>query len=263
MKTFSFLHRALQLLLPATLLLASCGKDDKPAPAPVPDQGSILFINAAASTPVSIKAFVNNEEKATLAYGANTGGGTPSYQSVPTGTPSIKITNAAAASDFFTLPTVVAKDQKYSYFVYSNSSDGNVAPVGLSVLDDLAAPSSGKAKIRLVHVALNFPNPAGALNLSQTQPVGFLPLTSAVNFLGNSAFVEINAGPANLLLTTGSSPTGQTVGTVGDGTGTGTGAMNTGTKNYEAGKIYTIVVRGVAGNPDPARQPKAFIMQHN
>jgi hypothetical protein len=84
-----------------------------------------------------------------------------------------------------------------------------------------------------------------------------------VNFLGASNFVEINAGPANLLITTGTSPTGSTVGAVGDGTGTGTGATGTGTKNYEAGKIYTIVVRGTAGLPDPARQPKAFIIQNN
>ena len=259
MTTFPTFRRAILALLPATLLLASCSKDDEPV-APVVDQGSVLFVNAAASNPVSIKAFVNNEEKATLAYGSATSG----YQAVPTGTPTIKIDNAASAgTSFFSQTVTVAKDQRYSYFVYSTSTDATVVPAGFLVADDLTAPAAGKAKIRLVNVAFGYPNPAGAISLSQSQPIGFLPITSAVNFLGASNFVEINSGSANLLITTGTSPTGSTVGAVGDGTGTGTGATGTGTKNYEAGKIYTIVVRGTAGLPDPARQPKAFIIQNN
>ena len=261
METSFIFRRAIQALLPATLLLAACSKSDTPAPAPA-DTGSILFVNAAASTFVSIKAFINNDEKATLAYGANNGGTTPSYQAVPTGTPTVKIDNAASSTSFFSQGITVTKDQKYSYFVYSISSDVNLAPAGLLVPDDLAAPSTGKAKIRLVHLAFGFPNPAATISLSQSQPVGFLPITSAVSFLGATSFVEINAGPANLLVTNGTSPTGTTVATVGDGT-TGTGATGTGTKNFEAGKIYTIIMRGVAGNPDPIRLPKAFIIQNN
>jgi hypothetical protein len=48
------------------------------------------------------------------------------------------------------------------------------------------------------------------------------------------------------------------VATVGDGTGTGTG-----TKNYEAGRIYTVVVRGIANSLDPNLQTKATLIQHN
>ena len=263
MESFFIFRRALHALLPATLLLAACSKSDTPAPAPAATS-SILFVNAAASTFVGIKAFVNNEEKSTLTYGVNNGGATAAYQSVPAGTPTVKIDNAAAAgTTFFSQNVAVAKDQRYSFFVYSASTDASVAPAGLLVTDDLTAPATGKAKIRLVHVAFGFPNPAAAISLSQSQPIGFLPITTAVNFKEASNFVEINAGPANLLVTTGSSPSGQTVATVGDGTGTGTGSTSTGTKNYESGKIYTIVVRGTAGNPDPARQPKAFIIQNN
>jgi hypothetical protein len=46
---------------------------------------------------------------------------------------------------------------------------------------------------------------------------------------------------------------------VGDGTGSGTG-----TKAFESGKIYTIVVRGIAGTAVPAaQQVKAVIIQNN
>ncbi|RYU84412.1 DUF4397 domain-containing protein [Hymenobacter persicinus] len=251
------LHRALLLAaLPAVLAFAGCGKDD-PDPVPVVEQGSILFVNAAANTFVGIKAFVDNEEKTTLTYGVNGGGSTPAYQPVNAGSRTIKIDNAASAgTTFFTQTTTVEKDKKYSLFVYSPNS--TPTPAGLLTTDDLTAPASGKAKIRLVHVALGFPVTPGAISLSQSQPVGFLPLTSAVTVPGASGFVEINSGPANLLVTTGTSPTGITVATVGDGTGSGTG-----TKNYESGKIYTIVVRGSVGNQDPARDAKAFIIQNN
>ena len=264
MNSFTYFRRAALAVLPATLLLAACSKSDMPAPAPVADTGSVLFVNAAASTPVGIKVFANNEEKTTLTYGLNNGGALATYLTIPTGTPTIKVDNAAAAgTNFFSQGVTIAKDQKYSYFVYSTSTDANTAPAGKLFADDLAAPTTGKAKIRLVNVAFGYPNPASAISLSQSQPVGFLPLTAAVNAFEASNFIEINPGPVNLLLTTGASPMGTTVGTVGDGTGTGTGAMGTGTKNYEAGKIYTIVVRGTAGNPDPARQPKVFIIQNN
>ena len=264
MNTSAYFRRAALAVLPATLLLAACSKTDTPAPAPAVDQGSVLFVNAAASTPVGIKIFANGEEKTTLTYGSNNGGATASYQTVPAGTPTIKVDNAAAAgTNFFSQGVTIAKDQKYSYFIYSTSTDANTAPSGKVFSDDLAAPTTGKAKIRLINIAYGYPTPNAAISLSQSQPVGFFPLTSAVNAFEASSFVEINPGPANLLITTGASPTGATVGTVGDGTGTGTGAMGTGTKNYEAGKIYTIVVRGTAGNPDPARQPKVFIIQNN
>ena len=258
MKTTSILHRTFWALLPATLLLAACSKADTPAPAPA-DTGSVLFVNAAANIFVGIKALVNADDKGTLTYGANSGGASAQYLAVPVGTPVIKIDNAAAGTNFFSQTVTVAKDQRYSYFVFSNSTDVNAAPTGLLVPDDLSAPTiAGKAKIRLVHVAFGFPAPAGALSLSQSQPIGFQPITTAVTFPGASGFAEINPGAANLLVTTGVSPTGQTVANVGDGTGTGTG-----TKNYEAGKSYTIVVRGVAGNQDPSRQPKAFVIQNN
>ncbi|UOQ72533.1 hypothetical protein [Hymenobacter cellulosilyticus] len=45
---------------------------------------------------------------------------------------------------------------------------------------------------------------------------------------------------------------------VGDGSGSGTG-----TKTYEAGKIYSVIVRGDVNNLDPERKPKAFLLQHN
>ncbi|GAA4014827.1 hypothetical protein GCM10022408_30090 [Hymenobacter fastidiosus] len=242
--------------LPAVFAFAGCSKDEDPVITPAPDQGAVLFVNAAANTFVGIKAFVDAEEKTQLTYGQNGGGATPLYQTVNAGSRTIKIDNAAAGTAFFSQSATVEKDKRHSFFIYSPNA--TATPAGLFTTDNLTAPMAGKAKIRLVHVALGFPVTTGAISLSQTQPVGFLPLTAAVAFPGSSDFVEINAGPANLLVTTGTSPAGLTVATVGDGTGTGTG-----NKNFEAGKIYTIVVRGAVGNQDPSRDAKAFIIQNN
>jgi|GEM_PF-925558 len=257
MKTLATtLHRTLLLAaLPAVLAFSGCGSDD-PDPTPVPDQGAILFVNAAANTFVGIKASVDGEEKTQLTYGVNGGGATPAYQAVATGGRAVKIDNVASGATFFTQTVNVDKDKRYSFFIYSPNA--TATPAALVTTDDLAAPAAGKAKIRLVHVASGAPFTTGDISLSQTQPVGFLPLTSAVAFGNASSFVEINAGVASLLLTTGSGTTGSTVASVGDGSGSGTG-----TKNFESGKIYTIVARGTAGNQFPEREPKVFIIQNN
>jgi hypothetical protein len=257
MKTLAPAFRRTILLaaLPAVLAFAGCGKDD-PDPVPVVEQGSILFVNAAANTFVGIKASVDNEEKTSLTYGVNGGGTTPAYQAVNTGARTVKIDNVASGATFLTQTVTVEKDKKYSYFLYSNTA--TATPASLLTTDDLTAPAAGKAKIRLVHLAMGAPFNTGDVSLSQTQPSGFLPLTSSVAFGNASSFVEINSGVATLLVTTGSGTTGNTVATVGDGSGSGTG-----TKNFESGKIYTIVTRGTADNQFPERLPKVFIIQNN
>ncbi len=245
MKTFSTLiHRSTLLAaLPTALVFSSCGDDNSASPA----QGRVLISHAAASADVQVKALVDNTEVGQLTYGQSS-----SYLNVNAGSPTVKINVASDNSQAASQAVTVAANQNYSVFAYAPTS----TTVGLlAVTDDLTAPSAGKAKIRLVHVGQGSPT---ALKLSTTvAAVADIPSTET-QFGNASPFVEILPGAYNIAVTSGGSST--TVTNVGDGSGSGTVAN----KTYEAGKIYTVLMRGVSGNLIPqARQPKAVIVQNN
>jgi len=229
--------------LPAALAFASCSDDDDSS---APAQGRLLISHAAASANVQVKALVNTSEVGQLTYGQTT-----SYLNVNAGSPTLKINVASSNQEAASQVLTVASGQNYSAFAYPLSA----STVGLlAVSDDLTAPATGQAKIRVVHVALGAP---ATVKLSQQTIAGATDVAGInATFPGASAFASVPAGTYSLSVTTGT--TSSTVVPVGDGTGTGTGS-----KNYESGKIYTIVVRGLASSLDPALQSKAVIIANN
>lgn len=246
MKMTSFFRpAALLATLPAMLAFSAC-KDDKD---PAPQQGQVMLVHGAASAPIGVQAFINDVAAgSTLDYGKNT-----NYFAVTAGNPTFKINVAGSnpAVTAVTKPITVASDKKYSVFAYPNSA---TTVDLLPIEDDLTAPAAGQTKIRIVHLVFNGPSP---VKLSQTSISGTGDVANAVAAFGQaSPFVSVAAGTYDLNITTG--PTSATVVKVGDGSGSGTG-----TKNYEAGKIYTIVVRGIAGSLEPAKLPKASIVANN
>ncbi|GAA4377358.1 DUF4397 domain-containing protein [Hymenobacter koreensis] len=256
LKRFSRLF--LMAALPAAVF-TGCGNDDDDPVAPTPDQGKVLLSHAAASANFQITALVNDQSVGQLTYGQST-----SYLNVNAGTPTLKINNSAGQTAVSQVLTV-AKNQNYSVFAYApTATTAGLLPV----VDDLTAPAAGQAKVRVVHLALNAPatvklsqqTVAGAVdipNVSATFPASATATTAASNF------ASVPAGTYNLLVTSGSPSV--TVVAVGDGSGTGANgtATATATKNYEAGKIYTVVVRGISGSLDPALQPRATVIQNN
>ncbi|HEX8424835.1 DUF4397 domain-containing protein [Hymenobacter sp.] len=249
MKSFSTLfHRSfLFVALPAALAFSSCGDDNPAAPA----QGKVLISHAAASALVQVTAFVNDQQVGQLNYGQNS-----SYLTVNAGSPTFRINNGSQV--ITTQALTIEGNQNYSVFAYSpTAAVGSVAL--LSITDDLALPAAGQAKVRLVHLAVGAPSPV-RLTLPSPLPGGAgTDITSDVAFGTASSFVALNAGaPLNLTITANGTPRTQVL-VVGDGTGSGTG-----TKTFEAGKIYTVVVRGIAGAGVPAAQEaKAVIIQNN
>ena len=186
MKTSFILRRAVQALLPATLLLAACSKKDDPVtPTPVVDSGKINFYHTAASANVNLKFLVDDVEKANIAYGQNAG-----YQTFNTGGRAIKINVASTGSTANSQSVVVEKDKNYSFFAYASSP---TAVSGLLVTDDLAIPAAsvGKARIRLVNLGLGASTPA---NLS-TVVAGISPIAGTdAACAGYSSFVDIIPG---------------------------------------------------------------------
>lgn len=252
MKTNFLLRRATSLLLPLGVLLAGCGKKDTPAPTPPVDMGKVLFANAAVAANTQITVFANDQQAGQLNYGQNT-----SYANVNAGSATLRVNNGTQVVTTQTL--TVAKDQNYSVFAYSPTNTlGSLALV--SVPDNLTAPGTNEAKIRIVHLGLNAPSPVRLAGPSVSPPAPGSPLTPDVAFGTASDFVRLAPGPLNLTITAGTPSTQLIV--VGDGTGSGTGS-----KTYEAGKIYTVVLRGIvpaAGQTvPPAQQLQAVIIQNN
>lgn len=250
MSLFSVFRRPLLAILPALLVASACSsKKDEPAPTPAPDQGRIKFHHMAASANVSLKFLAYDAEKASLTYGQST-----NYQSVLTGSPTIKVNVASTGNTALNKSLTVAKDKNYSYFAYAADA---TSLADLLITDDLTAPTSGKAKIRLVHLGQGSATP---LKLSTTvAAVSDIPNTETA-FGAASSFVEILPGAYNVAVTSGAASTTITNGNVGDGSGSGTAANRT----YEAGKIYTVVVRGITGPlVDASLQPKVILIQNN
>ncbi|RSK35159.1 DUF4397 domain-containing protein [Hymenobacter metallilatus] len=250
MKTLTSLFRPALLLaaLPTALAFSACSNDDDDNATPVPDQGKVTAVHAAPNANVKVSLLVDDKSVKDLNYGENSG-----YLAVDAGSRVFKINVAGSSTTVATATQTVAKDKNYSLFAYSPTTQANSISA-IWVEDDLTAPAANQAKVRVVHLGLNAPSP---VKLSQETVAGStdVPGISAA-FGAASAFASVPAGTYNLLVTTGAAST--KVVAVGDGSGSGTG-----TKNYEAGKIYTVVVRGSLGNLDANLQPKAVLIQNN
>ncbi|UOG74319.1 DUF4397 domain-containing protein [Hymenobacter tibetensis] len=250
MKTFSTLFRRSLLLaaLPAALSFASCGDDDNPA---TPAQGRVLISHAAASANVQVTAFVNDQQVGQLNYGQSS-----NYLNVNAGSPKFRINNGSQV----VTEQALTIDGNQSYTVFAYSPTNGVGSAGLlPIQDDLTAPAAGQAKVRVVHLGVDAPSPVRLTLPSPLPGAAGTDVTPDVAFGAASSFVALNAGVAlNLTITANGTPRTQVL-VVGDGSGSGTG-----TKTFEAGKIYTVVVRGIAGAAVPtAQRAQAVIIQNN
>ena len=248
MKVPFVFRRAIQALLPATLLLAACSKSDTPAPA-VMDTGKIVFINAASHiAPATLKFLVDNSEKASLTYGSSSG----SYQTIQTGTRPLQVT--AGGQSAFSQSIALDKDKSYT-FVATPALTSSVVN-GLLFPDDLTITDATKARIRVINLGQSVTNP---IRLSQvTTTVNGPVVADVVTNVGASVaspFVNVTANTYALAVLDAN---GTTIAQVGDGSGSGTG-----TKNYEAGKSYTVVVSGTNGSLNNDQKLKAFVSQNN
>ena len=249
MTRFPFFRSALLLAaLPAVLAAASCSKDDNK---PAPQQGRILFSHNAAAANVKVKALIKGAEVGQLDYGQNS-----AYVGTNADTATVRISEASSDRGVAKTSFTIEGNKNYSVFAYSPSAAFGSAAL-LSVEDDLTAPPANQAKVRLVHLAVNAPTPV-RLNVPSSLPNGAgTDVTNDVAFGKASDFVAINSGPQTLVVTSNGTPRQQVI-AVGDGKG------GTTPKNFESGKIYTIVVSGIAGPAvSTAQQPRISIIQNN
>lgn len=247
MATTLVFRRALQVLLPATLLLAACGKDDEPA-APAPERGKIVFVNAASHiAPTTLKFAIDDVEKASVAYATGSG-----YQSLATGSRSVRV--SAGTQTALTQSIAVDKDKSYTFIAAPTNSSTTVR--GVLFDDDLSVPAQGKSRIRVINFRQG---PSATLRLSQVTPTAGGPVI--VDIVNNAdaftatRFIDFAPGTYSLSILDDSK---STLAEVGDGSGSGTG-----TKKYEEGKVYTVVVSGIQGSLNQDQKLKAFLIQNN
>ena len=239
----SLLRRPLLLALPALLAFSACGDDDDE---PVPVQGRVTFINAASHVaPANLSFRLDNNNVASADYGRNSG-----YQAVNVGDRALQV--ASGTQTALTQTITVAMNQSYTFVATPAAATSTVG--GLFVPDDLTAPSTGKAKIRVINVGQSLMTPIRLAQLTAVGGTGVIVNDVATN--SASPFVEFIPGPNYSLNITDTNNT--TLQALGDGSGSGTG-----TRTFEVGKIYTVVVSGTVGSLNANQQLKAFLFQNN
>ncbi len=206
-----------------SLLAASCGKDTTPTPPPAPAMARATFVNTIVGAD-NVKATVDFKEVDANSINLLAASG---YRSITPGnnlTTIFILTSASIGLDTSVHSYIADK----SYSVFGTGSLLNAEVV--FTLDDLAAPASGKAKVRFANLSNQL--------LTETVTVGTTAIATGTAYKTVTPFVEVTAGSLDIVAV---DPTQVPL------TKTLSG------KNFEAGRIYTIFLsgnNGASGNND-------------
>jgi hypothetical protein len=194
------------------------GCDDEEDPMqPVPSNSTAMVIHTSPDAP-GVDILVDNTVAGTnLTYLQNT-----SYLTLPSGTRNIKVNVTGTSTTVIEGNINFEKDKAYS--IYAVNSVASIEPLILE--DNLAAPASGKAHVRFIHLSPDAP--AVDITLSDGTVV-----FGNIAFKGFTAFTPLDAGTYNLQVRLA---------------GTSTVVLDLGNITLTAGDIYTAYARGfVAG----------------
>lgn len=205
------------------LFITSCQKDDVAVTA----EAQVKVVHASPDAP-GVDLIVDNSKvnNTALTFPQNTG-----YLDVKEGTRNIKVNLAGSATTVVNADIPFMKDKNYSVFAY----DYAASLKAFVVEDNLAAPATGKAHIRFFHLSPNAPAvDVGVLNGTTFAGVflnrSFETQNSATN---NSTFSPVDAGTYNFDVRLA---------------GTSNSALTLNNINLQAGKIYTVFAKGIAGS---------------
>lgn len=208
-----------------------CDDDEEAPMQPVPSNSSAMVIHTSPDAP-GVDILVDNAVAGTnLTYLQNT-----PYVTLPSGTRNIKVNVTGTSATVIEGDLNFVKDKAYSIFAVN--SVANIEP--LVIEDNLAAPASGKAHVRFIHLSPDAP--AVDITLADGTVV-----FGNVSFKGFTAFTPLDAGTYNLQVRLA---------------GTSTVVLDLGNITLTSGEIYTAYARGfVAGVGD--QQLGAAIIVNN
>lgn len=191
MKTTNFSKFLMLAFATTSLLLTSC-KPDETIPTPVVKTYAKVMLYHGATDAAGVQLLVDGTAKTTdsVKYNAVT----PYYQVEVTGKK-----NAVSAKNAIinALDSVlVAKDVAYSYFLYQENDAAKTVAI-IKAIDDLALPTAGKGRIRLVDLIPDY----SGIDVEAVKAGA--PATAAstfenVKFKDIRNFVELPAGTYDL-----------------------------------------------------------------
>lgn len=213
--------------LMAALLLTSFTACDDDEEVMEPVTAKAMVVHASPDAP-GVDLYVDNAKVNTsaLVYPANTG-----YLIVNAGNRNIKVNPAGTNTSVINADVNFTANAAYSVFAYDSVSNLG----GLVLMDDLTTPAAGKAHIRFLHLSPNAPAvTVGVVNGSTFTPVfsnrSFETTASAT---ANQAFTPVDAGTYTFQVQLAAD---------------NTPVLTVPNVPLEAGKIYTVFARGIAGN---------------
>lgn len=194
-----------------------CDDEEETPMQPAISNSSAMVIHASPDAP-GVDILVDNKVAGTnLTYLQNT-----PYLTLPSGTRNIKVNVSGTSTTVIEGNINFAKDKSYSIFAVNSAANIEL----LLLEDNLAAPASGKAHVRFIH-------------LSPDAPAVDITLADGTVVFGNlsfkefTAFTPLDAGTYNLQVRLA---------------GTSTVVLDLGSITLTSGEIYTAYARGfVAG----------------
>ena len=225
MSKYRFVLALFALVVAGTFV--ACDDEDKPETT----YGKALVMHAVPGGP-SVDVKVDGATALSgVAYSAFS-----DYLQLETGSRSLSI--AAGSTELASLGTTIEKDKNYTVIANLNG-----AAVRLSAFaDDLTAPASGKAHLRVIHMCSDAPN----VDVGVTDGTTVTPVFSDLAYNSGSSFVAVDAGTIPVAVV----PTGVT---------DDAAAVATTDLTLVAGKIYTVVAYGLLNTGGDAS--KAFALK--
>lgn len=215
-KQIQTLSKMMLTLAAATLIFASCNKEDSTANPKT--FAKVLVTHASPNAPAVDLLIDNNKVNTTgLGFPNNTG-----YLNVESGKRNIKVTASGTLTNVITADLDLMGERSYSIFAVDSLSKISA----LVLEDNLAAPAAGKAHVRFIHLSPDAP------------AVDIAVASSGAVVFGNKSFKEftpftpLDAGTYNLDVREA---------------GTSTVALVLPAITLEAGKIYTVFAKGFLG----------------
>lgn len=198
------------------LVSVGCSKDDNPT-GPQVDQARVNVIHASPDAP-GVDLLIDNVKvnNAPLTFPNSTG-----YLTVSAGLRNIKVN--ASGTNTSVINANLDLSSGVSYSVFATNVLSSIVPI--VVQDNLAAPASGKAHVRFMHLSPNAP----AVDITLTD--GTVVFANRA-FGEYTAFTPLDAGTYNLQVRLA---------------GTSTVVLNLPNITVANGKIYTVFARGLAG----------------
>ncbi|MDZ4845563.1 MAG: DUF4397 domain-containing protein [Chitinophagales bacterium] len=213
MKKHLFLYGAMALSV--LFLFSSCDEDDDDND--MNAHANVLVTHASPNAP-GVDLLVDDVKvnSAALTFPNNTG-----YLMVDAGTRNIKVNVAGTSTTVIEADLDLMQDANYSVFAVDSVSKISA----LVIADDLAAPASGKAHVRFIHLSPNAP----AVDIAVD---GGSVVFGDYSFKEYTAFTPLDAGSYDLEVRVA---------------GTATVALDLDPITLEAGKIYTVFAKGFLG----------------